>query len=132
VPDIIGLDFGGKYIGVARGSLEAGIAQPYAVWGNDTEFVSKLSELVVAGGVDTIVVGLPLTLSGDESAQAQRARHFGAKLEKHLAVTVVYQAESATSIMVDQGKKNVRRQRIDDRAAAVILQDYLEHHRGLH
>lgn len=129
MPDIIGLDFGSKYIGVARGSLEAGLAQPYAVWNNDEDFISKLSELVVAGTVDTVVVGLPLTMSGDESAQASRARHFGAKLEQQLAVTVVYQAESATSIAVNQGKMS--RQRIDDRAAAIILQDYLEHHRGL-
>lgn len=129
MPDIIGLDYGSKYIGVARGSLEAGIAQPYAVWGNDNEFISKLSELVVAGSVDTVVVGLPLTLSGDESAQAGRARHFGAQLEKQLAVTVVFQGESATSIAINQGKNS--RGRIDDRAAAIILQDYLEHHRGI-
>ncbi len=126
--EVVGLDFGSKYIGVARGSLEAGIAQPYAVWSNDAEFISKLSELVVAENVDTVVVGLPLTMSGDESAQAKRARNFGSKLENQLAVTAVFQAESATSIAVSQDKTS--RQRIDDRAAAIILQDYLDQHRG--
>lgn len=125
--DILGIDFGSKYIGVARGSVEAGIAQPYAVWENDSEFISKLSELVVSGCVDTVVLGLPLTISGDESAQAKRTRKFGTKLEDNLAVTVIYQGESATSIAVNQKSQNNGRK--DDRAAALILQDYLDHQR---
>jgi putative holliday junction resolvase len=85
--------------------------------------------------VRRMVVGLPLNADGSEGRQARRARDFARLAERVVGVPVDMwderlSTQAAEAIVRAQGRsmKRVRqRGQIDAVAAAVILQDYLDH-----
>jgi putative Holliday junction resolvase len=88
--------------------------------------------------VGSVIVGLPVNADGSEGPQARRAQAFARVAARVLGVPVSLWDErlstlEAEAIVRDQGR-NVRRLRqrgeIDAVAAAVILQDYLDHGRA--
>lgn len=88
---VLGLDAGERRIGVAISDPDASFALPLrsvdrdAKGGRDFE---ALADLARDEEVAEIVVGLPLSMSGEDSAQTQRARDFAAELERRLGLTV--------------------------------------------
>jgi putative Holliday junction resolvase len=97
--------------------------------------MEALTELVRREGVDHAVVGLPLNADGSEGSQARRARNFAHVAQRVLGVPVSLwderlSTQEAESILRAQGRNVARLRRrgqIDAVAAAVILQDYLDH-----
>jgi putative Holliday junction resolvase len=85
---------------------------------------------------DVIVVGLPVSLDGKEHGQAARIRKFGKVLETRSLITVVYHDERFSTLTAANlrreanVKRKLRSRHLDDIAAAVILQDYLEQQRA--
>jgi len=83
-----------------------------------------------------IVVGLPLSLDGGLGPQAQRTQGFARALANLLSVPLVYWDESLSSVeaeelLIAQGVSRARRRdRIDQTAAALILESYLAHRRA--
>jgi len=118
---VLGIDYGSKYVGIARGDSRAKLASALAVWPNDDSLMTKIKDYAASEQVETLVLGLPLNLEGEETAQAATTREFGAKLESATGLKVVYQAETATSVMAG---KSATSGRVDDQAATLILQDY--------
>ncbi len=134
---MLGVDFGARRIGVAVS--EGRVAVPLTIVEHesrerDLERVAAIAREREAGGV---VVGLPLLMSGEEGEQARRTRRFGDALARRLDVPVVYQDERFSSVRAEEatadvqaargrGHRSVERRRIDDAAAAVILQAYLD------
>jgi len=99
--------------------------------------LDELAAVVARSGVGSVVVGLPLNADGSEGTQARRARDFARVATRVLGVPVSLwderlSTQAAEQIVRDQGR-NPRRLRergeIDAIAAAVILQDYLDHGR---
>lgn len=91
----------------------------------------------VAGAVreqaaSAVIIGLPLLPSGDESEQTRRCRRFGEALARRIAVPVLYHDELLTSVdaassVTELAGVRVRRaHRVDDLAAARILQSYID------
>lgn len=82
-----------------------------------------------------MVVGLPLSLNGEIGPQAQKTQGFAKALANVLPVPVVLWDESLSSveaeeILIAQGVSRAKRQqRIDQTAAALILESYLAHRR---
>ena len=82
-----------------------------------------------------MVVGLPLSLDGEVGPQAQRVQGFARALERFVGVPVAFWDESLSSVeadalMIAQGVSRAkRRERIDQTAAALILESYLAHRR---
>ncbi len=110
------------------------LAAPYGVFPS-----SRLEEL--AGrlreeGVQELVVGVPLKLSGSEGEMARRAREVGRKVGSLLGVPVRYFDERLTTreaerILVGAGLSRRRRREVVDRlAAALLLQAYLDRRRA--
>lgn len=128
---ILALDVGDRRIGVAVASLIARLPAPHGVIDrNDTaDAPAAVAGLVRELGAEVVVVGLPRSQGGEESAQTQAARGFAAQLEKLLAVPVVMQDESVTSIEAEKRLqargKPYDKGDIDAEAAAMILDDYL-------
>jgi putative holliday junction resolvase len=95
-------------------------------------FEEELRRLVSEYQPSTIVIGLPVGLSGREGASAQSARALGDLVAEVTGIPVVYVDErfttaTAESAMLEGGvKRRDRRQNVDKVAAAVILRHYLD------
>jgi hypothetical protein len=73
-----------------------------------------------------IVVGLPVTMSGDEGAQARLTRRFGEQLASETALRVVYHDELMSTVDAEGSPPGPRNLRYVDDAAASFLQRYLD------
>ncbi|MCX6016118.1 MAG: Holliday junction resolvase RuvX [Chloroflexales bacterium] len=130
---ILGLDVGERRIGVALSDLSQTLATPYAtIHATPIEiFYKKLSQIIAQEDVVQIVVGLPISLNGQEGPQAQRIRTFIAALTARVALPIAtgderYTSAAAERMMIDAGlRPEQRKARIDEVAASIILQDYL-------
>jgi putative Holliday junction resolvase len=127
----LSLDVGEKRIGVAIGDTAVRIAIPFDTIETDGTEVERIAKIVVDENVDTIVVGYPRNQSGEATAQTAYAEAFAEQL-KDMAAHLEFQDESLTSVLAEQQLKSYGRPYskgdIDARAAAIILQDYLESH----
>jgi putative holliday junction resolvase len=137
---VLGLDVGSKTIGVAI-TDEAGIAaHPLRVIerkGTDTD-VSTIQTLVAEHDIRQIVVGMPFELSGKIGHRAKRVQAFIAALQAKLgdAVKLHEQDERFTTaeaerVLLDADlSREKRKQVIDQQAAALILQVWLDAQRA--
>lgn len=123
---VLGFDFGLRRIGVAAGQTITQTATPEAIVKSrdgkpDWEHISKLFEnwKPVA-----IVVGLPMHLDGTEQALTQPARKFGQRLSGRYHCPVFYMEEQLSSIEAEG--RNLKQTHIDDHAAQIILENWLE------
>lgn len=127
--NILSLDVGERRVGVAIASLIARFPRPLTTLDNTDEIWSQIKNLVAEHDVDTLVIGLPRNLSGDETAQTQYVRTFTEKLTGY---TVVFQDEALTSHKAEQELtakgKPYSKGDIDALAATYILEDYLTAH----
>jgi putative Holliday junction resolvase len=130
---ILALDVGERRVGVAMSDLSATLASPYTTLPAYPlqAFWQKLTTIIQSEAVERIVVGLPLSLNGSEGPQAQRIRAFIAELEQHVSLPIVtvderYTTAEAQRMMIEAGlRPEQRKARIDEVAASIILQDYL-------
>lgn len=130
---VLGLDPGERRIGVALSDPTGIIAQPHDVIDREvTDPVRAVQDLVREYEIVTVVIGLPVSLSGGEGPAAQAAREFGATMEAALGVDVRYQDERFTTVtaeeaLIEGGVRRERRREVRDKvAAAVMLQAYLD------
>lgn len=135
---VLALDIGERRIGLAVSDPAGRVATPLKVL--DARVVlgdaSVLRRVLDDYEVERVVVGLPLTLSGDEGPQARIARKAGEKLAAWLPVPVVYWDERLSSaearrVLSESGVRDAdKRGRVDMIAAAVFLQSYLDSTKG--
>ncbi|HEX5063621.1 MAG TPA: Holliday junction resolvase RuvX [Kofleriaceae bacterium] len=133
---VLGLDVGSKTIGVAI-TDEVGIAaHPLRVLerkGTDAD-VSAIQTLVAEHDIRQIVVGMPFELSGKVGHRAKRVQEFANALQAKLgdAVKLHEQDERFTTaeaerVLLDADlSRQKRKQVIDQQAAALILQAWLD------
>jgi len=126
VCEVLGLDVGEKWIGVARGSTAAKLAEPLTTI--ETNEASKnLQELINNHKAAALVVGLPRNLSGDDTAQTDWVRQWVDQLKNRIDLPVLWQDEALTSKQAEISKPKAKSP-FDDHAlaAATILQDFLD------
>jgi putative Holliday junction resolvase len=130
---VLGLDPGERRIGVALSDPTGIIASPLTVIDRRTEDPAKrLRALCAEYDVGTIVVGLPVSLSGAEGAAAEKARRFGEEVHVITGRKVVFADERFTSVqaerlLLEEGMRRSRRRTTTDKvAAALMLQGYLD------
>jgi putative Holliday junction resolvase len=126
---LLGLDVGARRIGVAVS--EGRVAVPLTIIqhtrrGDD---VAAIVRIVRDERAQAVVVGLPVSVSGEEHGQARLTRRFGEDLARAINVPVVYEDE-LLSTRDARGATPARTRRgpahVDDRAAAIILQRYID------
>lgn len=124
----VAIDVGEKRIGVAKGDNEIKLAYPLVAIDVDGKELEKLKQLIELENVDGLVVGYPRNQAGEPTKQTQVVEDFVGRLE--LDVPIIFQDESVTSVMAEQRLKDqgkpYEKSDIDNMAAAIILQDYLE------
>ena len=140
---VLGLDIGDKTIGVAVSDPLFIAAQGITTIERigikkDTAKVLEYAKEYEAG---TIVSGLPLMLSGEDSPQTQKVRDFVEKLQNKarstgLKLEFVFQDERFTTkiaedvLIAADMRREKRKTIIDRQAAVIILQSYLDANRG--
>lgn len=129
----VALDVGEKRIGVALADSAVRIAIPYKTIQVDGSELEEIYAIILQEKADTLVIGYPRNQAGEATQQTTAVESFVEKLED-AAVTIVYQDESLTSVMAEKRLesygKPYAKEDIDSMAASIILQDYLEAHRG--
>ncbi len=124
MPRILALDHGSARCGCAVSDPSATLATPLrAVERPDTKKgLSAVARLVEEQDAERVIVGLPLTLAGEEGDQAAEARAFAERLETTLDRPVELYDERFTTALAQQREGSAAE---DSRAAAVLLEDWL-------
>ncbi|MFL9924610.1 Holliday junction resolvase RuvX [Herbaspirillum lusitanum] len=121
---VLAFDFGLKRIGVAVGNTGLKQAQPLQVIAaatNDAKFAA-IETLIKEWQPARCIVGLPLHPDGAEHEMSVRCRRFANQLHGRYGVTTVLVDERYSSAVI----QHQRGERIDDQAAAIILQQYFD------
>ena len=128
---VLGVDYGTKRVGLALSDTLGITASPHSTVPR-SDVVPAVMNLVKEMDVGTIVVGLPTGLSGEEGMSASEARKLADEIGSATGVEVVlvderYTSRIAESSLLQTGmKRRERREKLDQVAAALILQDYLD------
>lgn len=129
---VLAVDWGERRVGLALSDETGVIAFPHGTVNNDAEIYTRVLETAAAANVDEIVVGLPLTLAGEEGVAAAAARAFAEELRRRTTKPVTLwderltTEEAAAKLIAAQGRKKFRGKGTDAAAAAVLLQNYLD------
>jgi putative holliday junction resolvase len=121
---VVALDYGSARCGVAVSDPTGTLATPLepVLRPATRRGLVRLAALVGELGAERVVVGLPVSLSGRDSAQTAEARAFAERLERVLAVPVELYDERFTTRLAERAGGGAA---LDSRAAAVLLQDWL-------
>jgi putative holliday junction resolvase len=114
--EFLGVDVGDKRVGVARGSGAARLAEPVMTIAAD-KAIDGISDLATKNSSSGVVVGLPRNLAGKDTPQTKVVRQWVKNARKQINLPFYWQDEALTSV-ASQGD--------DARAAAMILQDFLD------
>ncbi len=130
----LGLDVGRKRMGVAgcdgTGLIATGLTTINRTsWAED---IRQLKDIIEQREVEILVIGLPYKLDGTLGAQAKQVQKFASKISRILEMPIEYVDERLTSVEAESQlkaqKKFSSRNKgaIDRRAAAIILQQWLD------
>ena len=133
---VLGLDYGERRIGLALSDPLGIIAKPLTIIDRKKtpDHISRISEIVFERKITSIVVGLPLTLKGHYSKQTEIVLVFIEQLKTNLQIPVVTIDERLSSVAAKKSlqtqavKTGHEKGRVDETAAAIILQEYLDSH----
>jgi len=121
---VLALDYGSARCGCAVTDPTGTIVTPIdpVLRPGTRKGFNRVLGVVRERGVKRVVVGLPVTLRGTDSAQTVEVREFAAKLTDAVRVPVeLYDERFTTSIAAQRGGSGSE----DSRAAAVMLEDWL-------
>ena len=139
---VLGIDYGDARVGIAvtdpLGITAQGL-ETISFNGNDKILLKRLDEIIDYYNVDTIALGLPMNLKGEETVRADITRKFLHKLKcKYPKIKIELVDERLTSVQAHKTMneleiKNSKKKNIVDTLAAVyILETYMkkiEHNR---
>ncbi len=120
----LGIDYGESRIGLAKAADGTRVSIPFRIVLNAPDVIEELERIILAEGIQHIVVGYPLTMSGERGEATRMVDGFIEKL-KTLSLPLTRQDERFSTTASGD-----RRERDHAQAAAVILATYLEAHPG--
>ncbi len=136
----LGVDYGEARIGLAASDELGMLAHPVETIhrAETPDYLSRIAEVAAERRIETVVVGLPLRLDGSRGTAAEKVEAFVAELRGKLPDTVKIETSDERLSTVEAQRKlheagrNTRKSRavIDQAAAVVILQDYLDEKAG--
>ena len=137
----LGIDYGTKRIGVAISDENGTLAFPKEIILNDSGVFKRLEDIVKEEYVKEFVIGESVDFSGKLNALSARIEVFILELKERFKLPVHKQKEFLTSVEARRGKngkaglnpsqahskvKQIKSGRVDAKAAALILQRYLD------
>ena len=136
---LMGLDYGSKTVGVAVSDALMMTAQPLETVTRDSEkklrkTLARIAALAEERGVGLFVLGRPVHMDGSAGERVEKCEACKELLEKRTGIPVVWQDERLTTaeadeILSESGiPKEERKKYIDQVAASLILQEYMDLH----
>jgi putative pre-16S rRNA nuclease len=134
---VLGLDLGDARIGVAISDPERRLAVPLGTVrvGQPPGELKAVAALAREHGVTRIVIGLPLSMSGERGSRARHAETLAGTLGGFVDVPIDLQDERLSTVEAERALREAgvrgrgRRAVVDETAATVILQAWLDTHR---
>ena len=136
---VVGLDLGTARVGVAASDTSGAVATPREVLPRTGDPAADRAAIVRAVEeleAELVIVGLPLSLDGSMGPAARAAAAEAEALRAVLSVPVETYDERLTTVTADRSLKELRvkgrarRRVVDQVAAAVMLQAWLDHNRA--
>lgn len=137
---VLGIDYGERRIGLALSDASGMLASPWKRLDNDRNvgaaakrLAAEIRGLQSEEGLDAIVIGLPRRLNGEPTDQTARVQKLAELLAAEVTVPISLQDERLTSHeaeeLLAQRERDWRKRKdqLDAMAAALILQDFLDH-----
>lgn len=126
----LGIDPGGKRLGLALGDDVTGLASPLEVvpYGGRNHAARFIAEAMEKYGAQCVVIGLPTTSEGSQTPGCARSH----ALEAHLSALGIEVALQREYLTTNEARRRARTsgrkpgRPVDDIAAQVILEEYLE------
>lgn len=126
--NVLGVDWGEARTGLALTSTEARLPVRLKTV-TAKEFLAELPKLIKSHQIETIVLGLPRGLEGQETEQSGLVRQTADEIRQTVPdITLILQDEAGTSIEAEERLRNqgaYEQEHIDQEAAVIILEDYL-------
>ncbi len=132
----IGLDLGSRTLGVSISDELGMLARAYDTYRfNDNQYdlaVKYTIDICNKEKVSTVVLGYPKHMNGDNGIRCQISNDFKNKIEESSNIKVILEDERLTTVIVDRAmisgnvKRKDRKNKKDEMAAVVILQNYLD------
>ncbi len=123
---VLGIDFGLKKSGLAIYNSEVNIVIPLTIFNNITSQFDKLIQLLSENRVNAVIVGYPLHLDGNETAQTDEIKKFAAMLVSEANIPIILSDERFTTSLANTLLKEAKlkrkvRNKMDDMVSASIL-----------
>ena len=131
---LLGIDHGQKRIGLAISDPGKVISKPLQTlkFSNIERFIIDLTKIIDEQNIEKIIIGKPLGMSGNETDQTQKVKKFIKALRKSIKVPCEMVDERLSSISAKKSlitigvKTGHNKSRVDETAAAIFLQHYLD------
>ena len=131
---LLGIDPGGKRIGIAISDENKIVATPYTtiIRENYPDLISQIKKIVEEYKIDGIVIGNPINMDGSEGPSSQSAKDFAKNLSKDITENIILWDERLSSqgafnlsnkLAVNTSKKV---KKLDEKSAQFILQGVLD------
>ena len=124
---ILAIDHGDARIGLAISDEGGMIARPLQILKHTAkkEDAEKIARIALENHVEKIVIGLPLDDEGKIGHQANKVKRWAEALKEATTIPIEFWDESFTSEQAET-LRHKRGEAMDDKAAAFILQNYLD------
>jgi putative Holliday junction resolvase len=121
---VLALDYGTARCGCAISDPTGTLVRPLSAV--EPPEVERIAELAREHGAERVVVGLPVSLGGEEGEQARLSRAFVAELEGVLDLPIEMYDERLTTTRAERSAREGARGDPDSLAAAHLLESYLD------
>lgn len=130
----LGIDFGLRRVGLAVSDPTGTLVSPLRTIERTTRdaLFDEIGEILQKESIQAIVVGLPLSLDGEDTLTTRQARNFAQSLSRRTELPIHLMDERLTSAQAEEelSAANVRgakrKMALDSQAAVVILRSWLE------
>ena len=127
--NILGIDYGQKYIGYAIGNdiTYSSSTQGTIIYTNQKKLFQEIQDLVNEWEIKLIILGLPINMDDTESKMSKEVRSFQKKIEKSLKIECKLHDERLSSFEAKQQMETIKKNKkqpdpgIDALAAQVIF-----------
>ncbi len=120
----LGVDYGTKRVGIAVSDEGGTLAFPYAILDNNKVLLEKIEDICRRESIETIIVGESVDYKGNPNAVMKEIEQFIAELRTRVVVPIITEREFLTTQQARFFQQE--KERVDDSAAAIILQSYLD------
>ena len=132
---LLAIDYGARRVGLALSDPLKMIANPYQTIINksDNNLILEIERIIDAEDVEQIIIGLPLGMAGQITEQTKKVEEFADKLIAR-GIAIEYEDERWSSVAAKRSMKeqNIKsgynKEMVDQTAAAIFLQQYLDRH----